>query len=406
MNDAVAAVAARPAIGAERPPKLLFLVTEDWYFWSHRPPVARAARDAGFAVAVATRVRVHGERIRAEGFRLHRLGWRRRGDGVFGSLRAVLEIAKLYRKERPDIVHHVALKPVLFGAVAARLAFPTGAGAPARLSAVMGLGGGLTPSGALARIERFVLGWALRLATVGGRVIVQNPDDGAALAGFGIDRMRVALIRGSGVDTAHFGPLPDPSGEFGPSGGTVTVAFVGRMLRSKGVLDAVAAIRALRARGENVELLLAGSPDDNRDSLSEAELAALAAEPGIEWLGQVKDVREVWRRAAIAVLPTSYGEGVPLALLEAAACERAIVATDTPGCRDVVRNGETGLLVPRNDAAALMEAIAMLAADPARRQRMGRAGRALVEREFAAPLIAEQTLALYREMMRERAERR
>ena len=381
-------------------PKLLFLVTEDWYFWSHRLPVARAARDAGFEIAVATRVRAHGERIRAEGFRLHPLGWRRRGGGIFGSLRAIAEIAKLYRKERPDIVHHVALKPVLFGAVAARLAFPSGAGAPARLSAVMGLGGGLVPIGACARIERFALGWALRAAAIGGRVIVQNPDDGAALAGFGVDRMRVALIRGSGVDTAHFGPQPDPSGE------AVTVAFVGRMLRSKGVLDAVAAVRALRARGDAVELLLAGSPDDNRDSLSEAELATLAAEPGIEWLGQIEDVRRVWQRAAVAVLPTTYGEGLPLALLEAAACGRAIVASDTPGCRDIVRHGETGLLVPPHDVAALAEAIAALAADPARRGRMGAMARARVEREFAAPLVAEQTLALYRDMLRERAERR
>src|SRR5436305_5552116 len=143
--------------------KLLFLVTEDWYFWSHRLPVARAARDAGFEVVVATRVQAHGERIRAEGFAVRPLAWRRRGDGLIGAVRAIAEIARLYRTERPDIVHHVALKPVLFGGLAARLAFPRRDGAPARLSAVMGLGGGLA-KGALARPERTVLGWALRLA--------------------------------------------------------------------------------------------------------------------------------------------------------------------------------------------------------------------------------------------------
>ena len=394
-------VAGRSATRTTVRPKLLFLVTEDWYFWSHRLPVARAARDAGFDVTVATRVGIHGERIRGEGFRLCPLAWRRRGDGLTGAMRAIAAIARLYRAERPDIVHHVALKPVLFGGLAARLAFPRGKGAPARLSAVMGLGSGLTRHGALARTERHLLGFVLRLAAAGGRVVVQNPEDGAALAGFGIDRMRVALIRGSGVDIAHFQPLPEPAGA------TTTVAFVGRMLRSKGVLDAVAAVRRLRERGLAVELLLAGSPDpDNRDSLSEAELRALDAEPGVEWLGRVADVRTVWQRAGIAVLPTSYGEGVPLALLEAAACGRSIVAADTPGCREIVRHDETGLLVRRHDVAALAEAVAALTADPTRRQAMGEAGRSLVERDFAAPLIAGQTLALYRELLRERADRR
>jgi glycosyltransferase involved in cell wall biosynthesis len=241
------------------------------------------------------------------------------------------------------------------------------------------------------------LGWALRGATQGSRVIVQNPEDGVALAGFGIDPARIVLIRGSGVDIGHFAPLPEPLGP------TVTVALVARMLRSKGVLDAVAAIRRLRAEGFAVELVLAGSSDpDNRDSLSDELLSQLADEPGIEWLGRVADVRMVWARAAIAVLPSTYGEGLPRALLEAAACGRPIVATDLPGCREVVRDGENGMLVPPHDVPRLAEAIAGLARDPARRRAMGRAGRALVEREFAESVIAEQTLALYRAVLSEK----
>ena len=400
MNDtAPTFIGERTTRAADRP-KLLFLVTEDWYFWSHRLPIARAARDAGFKVVVATRVDSHGERIRAEGFRLCPLTWRRRGDGIVGAVRAILEIARLYRTERPDIVHHVALKPVLFGALAARLAFPSGKRMPARLSAIMGSGGGLARNRRLARIERYLLGWALRWAASSGRIIVQNPEDGAALTSFGVDRMRISLVRGSGVDTTYFQPLPQPTGE------SVTIAFVGRMLRSKGVLDAVAALRKLRDRGLAVNLLLAGSPDDNRDSLKAAELRALGDEPGITWLGQIEDVRTVWQHAAISVLPTSYGEGVPLALLEAAACGRPVIASDTPGCREIVRHRETGLLVPPHDIDALADAVAALAADPTRRHAMGMAGRALVERDFAAPLIAEQTLALYRDMLSERAARR
>jgi len=365
------------------PPKLLFLVTEDFYFCSHRLPVARAARDAGFTVVVATRVRDHGEAIRAEGFSLHPLGWRRRGSGVLGHLRALWEIVRLYRSEKPDLLYHVALKPVLFGGLAARLTFPAGK-RPALVSAVMGLG-----ASAAARWKRRALGSALRFATSDGAIVVQNPEDRGALVGFGLDPARIALIRGSGVDTAHFAARPDPAGQ------PVTVALVGRMLRSKGVLDAVSAIRRLRAGGVAIQLLLAGSPDpDSRDSLSEAEMRELAREPGVEWLGHIADVREVWRRAAIALLPSSYGEGVPKALLEAASCAKPIITSDMPGCREVVTPGETGFLVPPNDAAALAGAVAMLAGDPELRQRMGAAGRARIVAEFADAVVADATLAL------------
>lgn len=372
------------------PPKLLFLVTEDWYFCSHRLPVARAARDAGFAVAVATRVRDHGERIRSEGFGLHPLAWKRRGDGFSGHFRALREIVRLYRAEKPDILYHVALKPVLFGGLAARFAFPARA-EPVILSAVMGLG-----SSAAAPWRKRALGWALRFAVSSGTAIVQNPEDRDALIRFGLDPARVALIRGSGVDPAHFAALPDPDGP-------VVIALVGRMLRSKGVLDAAAAIRRLRADGLDIQLILAGAPDpDSADTLTQHVVRELAAEPGIEWLGHVADVRDIWRRAAIAVLPSSYGEGVPKSLLEAAACARPIVASDMPGCREIVVPGKTGLLASPNDVAALANAIATLAGDPALRRRMGEAGRARICAEFADGIIAGQTLTLCRAALTDR----
>jgi glycosyltransferase involved in cell wall biosynthesis len=411
----------RPRAGLRRP-KLLFLVTEDWYFWSHRLPIARAARDAGFEIIVAARERVHGGRIRDEGFRFERLGWRRRADHVVGAGRAVAEIAALYRREQPDIVHHVALKPVLFGGAALRLTFPRRAERPACIAAVNGLGSGLTQSGSApasgtARLARTVLrqllrqGLCLGLRHAAGdaRIIVQNPEDREVLAMLGIDPSRLVLIRGSGVDTVHFAPLPTPVAE--PGGPSVRVALVGRMLRSKGVPDAVAAVRLLREEGLAIELVLAGPTDpDNPDSLDDRELASLAAEPGIVWLGRVEDVREVWEEAAIAVLPSTYGEGLPKSLLEAASCGRAIVASDMPGCREIVRPGGpgeepgevTGLLVPPGDVAALSRAIAALARDPERRRAMGRAGRRLVEREFAEQRIAAETLALYESALRER----
>jgi glycosyltransferase involved in cell wall biosynthesis len=375
------------------PPKLLFLVTEDWYFCSHRLPIARTALAAGFAVVVATRVRAHGEAIRSEGFALCPLAWRRRGDGLLGAARVIRAIAGLYRAERPDIIHHVALKPVLFGGIARRLAFPRAADRPAAVDAVMGLGSGFSTAAPAARLRRRALGTALRVvAGSGGRwVVAQNPEDRTALVGLGIAPERIVLIRGSGVDTSRFVPLPEPETS------TLTVALVARMLRDKGVFEAVAAIRRLRAQGLAVELLLAGPTDpDSANSLSKETLRSLATEPGIEWLGPVADVRTVWRRAAIAVLPSTYGEGVPKTLLEAAACARPLVATDVPGCREAVRAGETGILVPPHDVDALAEAIAELAADPARRCVMGRAGRALIEQQFTDAIVARETLALYR----------
>jgi glycosyltransferase involved in cell wall biosynthesis len=386
---------------AARRPKLLFLVTEDWYFCSHRLPAARAARAAGFDVVVATRVRAHGDRICDEGFALRPIGWRRRGDGLLGARRAISEIAEIYRAERPDLVHHIALKPVLFGGIALRLAFAGTKSAPIAIDSIMGLGSRFSAASFAARLQRPSLGIALRVAAGRRRgwVIVQNPEDREVLIALGITPQRIGMIRGSGVDCNYFRALPDPDAT------TVTVALVSRMLRDKGVLDAAAAIRLLRKRGLPVELLLAGPTDpDNRGSLAPETLISLgSADHGIEWLGPVADVRAVWRRAAIAVLPSTYGEGVPKALLEAAACARPIVASDVAGCREVVRPGDTGILVPPRDVKGLADAIAALVGDPLCRKTMGRAGRAMVEREFAEDLVARETLAIYETALHERA---
>jgi len=405
IPDTPASVALRaaPVPVPSRQPKLLFLVTEDWYFCSHRLPVARAARAAGFEVVVATRVRAHGEPIRAEGFAVRALAWRRRGDGLVGAYRAICEIARLYRAEQPDLVHHIALKPVLFGGIASRLAFGGSPDAPAVVDAIMGLGSGFSHTSFGAKLRRPLLGLCLGLTSCRQRrwVVVQNPEDRAALAEIGTDPDRIALIKGSGVDPSHFRPLPEPGFP------TVTVALVSRMLREKGVLDAIAAIRLLRGRGLPIELLLAGPTDsDNRSSLTAEMLTSLCEAPGIEWLGPIGDVRTVWRRAAIAILPSTYGEGVPKALLEAAACARPIVATDVPGCREVVRNGQTGILVPPRDIGRLAMAIAALADDAALRAAMGRAGRQLVEHDFAEENVARETLAVYHSALGERAARR
>lgn len=371
--------------------KILYLVTEDWYFWSHRVPIARAARDAGFEVVVATRVQSHGERITRENFRLIPLGWRRRSLNPWHETRAVADLVAIYRRERPDLVHHVALKPAVYGSLAGRLA-----GAPAVVNTVAGLGYVFTSRQLKARVLSPLLKRTLRVLfdRPNVRLIIQNPDDGEALAEFcRVRPEQTVLIRGSGVDLDRFVPLPEPVGR-------ANVTMVSRMLWDKGVGELVEAARRLRARGEPVDVTLVGSPDpENPSSIPEAQLEAWQREGLVRWLGYQEDIARVWAGATIAVLPTTYGEGVPKALIEAAACARPIVATDVPGCREIVKQGETGFLVPPRDTDALAEAIRRLAGDPALRGRMGERGRAHASDGFSERTVVAETLSLYRSLL-------
>jgi len=376
-----------------RRPKLLYLVTEDWYFWSHRLPMARAAERAGFEVAVATRVAEHGERIRGEGFALHPLRWRRGDNGILPTLAAIAEIARLYRRERPDLVHHVALKPAVLGSVAALIA-----GVPAVVNAVTGFGFVAASPSLHARLLRRPLSFALArlLERRNSRVIVQNEDDRQLL--LALDPAaggRIALIRGSGIDLARFELAPEPPAP------PVVAGFAGRLLADKGIGPLVEAQQRLQRRGIDLRLLVAGTPDpENPSTIDAATLARWRALPGISWLGQVDDIRTLWRAAHIAVLP-SRREGLPKSLLEAAAMGRPIVATDVPGCREIARAGTNALLVPPDDADALAAALERLAGDGELRRRFGAASRALVETDLAAEAVGAATVALYRTVLAE-----
>lgn len=372
-------------------PKLLYLVTEDWYFWSHRLPMARAARKAGFEVVVATRVDQHRARIEAEGFRVVPLSWQRRSISPAHALACIREIDAVYRRERPAIVHHVALKPILLGGLAA-----IAAGVPAVVNGLTGLGSSLLGTGGLkgrvaGTVARPLLGIVLKRPN--SRLILQNADDRDLLIKRKlVNADSVSLIRGSGIDTAHFAVLPEPEGP-------VTIGFVGRLLEDKGVRPLVEAHQALRAQGLDVRLILAGTPDpENPTSIPSAELERWKALPGIELPGHVADVRAVWKRAHIAVLP-SRREGLPKSLLEAASCGRAIVATDVPGCREVARAGENALLVPPDDSAALAEALGTLARDAGLRRRFAVASRKLVKSDMASDRIGAKTVELYRSLL-------
>ncbi|MBF0426640.1 MAG: glycosyltransferase family 4 protein [Magnetococcales bacterium] len=374
---------------ASRRPRVVFFVTEDWYFWSHRLPLARAVRDCGGEVIVAVRVDRHGERIRAEGFRLVPLELKREGFNPLNGLGTVARLTALYRRERPDLVHHVAVKPVLLGTLAARLA-----GVPRVVNAFAGLGHAFTTESPSAIRYRKILKFALPrlLGDARVRVMAQNRDDAALLSEVSaLPVERITLIAGSGVDPERFRVEPEPSGE-------PVVTMVSRMLWDKGVAEFVAAAGQLKARHPGWRFLLVGSPDPhNPTTVPVAQLRAWHASGIVEWLGEREDIPAVLAGSHVAVLP-SYREGFPKSLLEAAACGRAIVATDVPGCRHLVQDGCNGLLVPREDASALAVAIERLGDDAGWRQRLGSAGRRMVEEHFSQAVVIRQTLALYRSM--------
>lgn len=372
--------------------KLLFLQTEDWSFWSHRMPLARAARAAGYEVVVAVRVDAHGELIRADGFRVISLDWRRNSVNPFGELRMLLAIIRLYLQEKPDIVHQVTAKPIFYGTIAARLG-----GVRAIVNTLTGLGSIFSSHRWKARLLRPGMRFAFRvaLAASNSRTIFQNRDDLALFVSGGlVDSGKAALIRGSGVDVVMFRPLPEPDG-------TPLVVLPARMIWEKGVGEFVEAARILLAGGVRARFALVGDRDsENPAAIPAARLAQWKKEGPVEWWGNRGDMPEVYAQTHIVCLPTYYGEGLPKALLEAASCARALVAADVPGSREVVRHEDTGLLVPPKNVPALAAALKRLIEDKPLRRRLGDNARQAACNEFSQEKVAEETLKVYQDLLR------
>lgn len=369
-------------------PRLLYLITEDWYFWSHRVDLARAARQAGYEVIVATRVADHGERIRAEGFRLEPLEMIRRSRNPVREAAAVAELVRVYRRVKPDVVHHVAMKPILYGSLAARIA-----GVPAVINAFAGLG--YTFMDGRNRLLRWCMKMALRTALSLGRsaVLVQNRDDQDRLVGEGMaPASRTRIIAGSGIDVSVYSLQPQPSG-------VPIVVLPARMLWDKGIGEFVEAARRLKRKGLNARFILVGRRDEhNPAAIPEVRLREWMKEGAVEWWGHREDMPAVYEMATLIVLP-SYREGFPKVLLEAAACGKAVVATNVPGCREIVRDRFNGLAVPPKNPAALAEAIDELLSDSPLREMMGDRSRKLAVEEWSSSKITGQVLALYHELL-------
>ena len=370
----------------------MFTVNDAGFFLSHRLPIAQAAAAAGYDVQVATAPGPAVEQVRAQGLIHHAVPLSRRGLNPFAELRTLWSLARLYRRLRPELIHHVTIKPVLTGGLAARLA-----GAPAVVSAVSGLGYLFITRGWGAAALRGVIkaGYRLALKRHGARVIFQNPDDRRKFLDQGlVDHEASVLIKGSGVDIARFVPEPEPEGP-------PLVVLPARMLRDKGVSEFVEAARALRGEGLGARFVLAGDSDPgNPTAIPETRLRAWQDEGVVEWWGYRADMPAVLAQAQIVCLP-SYREGLPKSLIEAAACARPIVSCDVPGCREIARAGENALLVPPRDAKALAEALRALLGDPDLRRRLGARGRAMVEAEFSLERVIAQTLELYAALLGE-----
>ena len=368
--------------------KLLFILNEPTYFVSHRLPVAIAARESGYEIHVATGANTAPQKIHDEGFTYHSIPLSRSGRNVFSEIFSLFAIYRLMKRIKPNIVHLVTIKSVIYGSLAARAAR-----VPAVVAAVSGLGYAFIDQHREAQFLRKLIGTLYRQAFRHKNltVIFQNVDDKSTLLHIGaVKESQSVLIHGSGVNLTHYPYRPEP--DVSP----LLVVMASRLLRDKGVFEYIEAANYLRAKGISARFLLAGQVDPgNPSSISEKQLAAWVKNRDIEYIGYCDDTPHLFSQVNLVVLP-SYREGLPRVLAEAAACGRAVVTTDVPGCRAAIIPNQTGLLVKVKDTLSLAEAIHRLLLDPELRKAMGEAGRKFAESEFDITKIVNEHLHIYR----------
>lgn len=372
-------------------PRVLYLGTEDRTFLSHRLPVAQAMLAQGAEVYVMTRDNGGREEIERLGFRV--IPWRvSRGSlNPFRELISFVGVLHVYQRIKPDLVHHVALKPIAYGGLAARLC-----GDVPAVNAITGLGHGFHSESISMRLVRWIWLRLLRviLRNTNAVTVFQNPENRDALMKSGAfgDGQCVTVIRGSGVDAQKFAPVPEPAEP-------PVVLLPARFLWAKGVAEFVEAARILRNRNLGARFVLAGSCDPaNPDSIPERQISAWQSERVVEIIPWQKDMPGLLGSCHMIAYPT-YHEGLPKTLLEASSCSRAIVTTDVPGAREVVRHGYNGLLVPPKDPLALANAIEQLIQNPKLRRDMGRSGRERIKREFSNEVVVAQTVDIYTSLL-------
>jgi len=370
-------------VSAGRPPRLALVVNIPRFFLSHRLPVALAAERDGYDVHVITSdADPEGlAQIRAHGLTVHPIPLDQHGRSPLSELRAALGLLRTLAVLRPDIVHLVTIKPVIYGGLAARIL-----GIPRTVAALTGLGRAFAAD----RGPGWLMITSLRLALGGARttLILQNSDDLRMVNDMHLlPHSSIRLIPGSGVDPDVFIERPEPA--------VPTVLHAGRLMRSKGFDEFVTV--ATRLAGQARFAIAGYSEPGAPDAVPVEELERLDRDGIIDWLGNRQDMPAIIAAATIVVLPTTYPEGVPRILIEAAACARPTIAFDAPGCREICLDEETGLLVPRGDVDALTEAVKLLLDDGTLRSRLGRRGREIVIERFSLQYVVARTLESYRE---------
>ena len=365
---------------------LVYVITEDWFFASHFLDRAIAAKNSGYKVSVVTRCRETAQQLDAHGLIFENIEFSRRGLNPIRELATVVRLRAILRRINPDIVHNIALKPVVLGSLAARLA-----GVRNVVNAPVGMGYVFTSHESKARILRPLVKRLIRnvLSRPNSKVIIENSDDyNNLISGRFAKRESISLVKGAGVDTAKFSYTVE-------SVEPVKVIMVARLLRDKGIQEFIDAAEIVKQSNSSVKFLLVGDVDDgNPTSLNTKQLVELKNSQNVEWLGARLDIAELLAASHIACLP-SYREGLPKSLIEAASVGRAIVATDVPGCREVVTHLINGLLVPPRDSKALAAALLVLVNDHELRSKMGRENRSKAEHEFANEIIIRQTQNVY-----------
>jgi len=372
-------------------PRIAFVANVDWFFLSHRLAIANAVREAGASVFIIAQDSGKSDEIRKLGFCFVPLPLSRSGRNPFREARSLWHLLKAYRRVRPDLVHHITIKPIIYGSLAARLF-----GVKAVVNAVSGLGYAFSSNWKAKLLQPLIIVlYKAALRYKKSTTIFQNREDRADFVGMGLLPMdRTMIIRGSGVNTALFELTREPKGD-------PLVLLAGRMLKEKGIDTFVEAARIVRRTGiyPNVRFVLVGAPDPgNPGSIPGFQIQEWVEEGVVQWWGYRDDMPAVLGQATVVTLPTRYREGLPKILLEAAACGRPLVASDVPGCREIVRPDVNGFLVQPNDGPGLAKTIQTLLGSSDLRARFGMAGRQIVEQEFSEDIVIGKTLALYRKL--------
>jgi glycosyltransferase involved in cell wall biosynthesis len=371
--------------------KLLYLVNADWAFMVNRLPIAIEAVRQGYSVHIACAFTGREDELRSYGFILHEIKFTRSGHNPFTELFTVLSIFRLVRQLKPDLIHAVTIKPVLYGGIISKVLR-----VPAFVAAISGLGFVFTSNTLKAvTLRKFAeIAYRFALSVNNIKVIFQNPFDKSIVQkAANLEDRNIIMIKGSGADLTEYTVTEPPNG-------TPIVAMACRLLKEKGVYEFIESARSIKNKGIDCRFWLIGAPDyGNPHSITDGEIAQWDKEGHVEFFGHRSDISSLFSQSTIVVLPSYYGEGLPKVLIEAAACGRPVITTDNPGCAEAVINNVTGIVVPIRDVNALSDAIEFLLNNSDLRIDMGRQGRILAEKEFDISSVVSTHLSVYKELL-------